>query len=228
MSDAPRPTKDAQTPFSGQPDPQETYPASDLILRSCDGVDFHVHKQILACVFVFFSDMFAFHSCSAPPTEIERDGNSVLVLLETEDVIYRRLILAYPARSRQPYSLSAADLDSACAVHEASAEIPLPICPENLAFPEMRLISAENLQTLYEFHRLCSKTTRGILKDICACLDDEEIGLAVDDDEDVHPATTKTCTRRRRRRAPGDDEDVHPATTKTCTRRTDFGSSSTW
>ncbi|KAJ7610496.1 hypothetical protein FB45DRAFT_1066251 [Roridomyces roridus] len=236
MSDAPRPAKDAQSPFSGEPDPQETYPASDLILRSCDGVDFHVHKQILAFVSVFFSNMFAFPSGSAPPTELQRDGKSILLLPETEDILYRVLILAYPARSRKLYSLSAADLDSACLVHEAAQKyqftyaqnlvvemlmedtlvdahphrlfaiatlrdlpslgqkaalstLKLPICPPNLTFPEMRLMRAESLQKLYDFHRLCSKNASDIVEEAGGPLEEKDLGaegsLTLDADQSL-------------------------------------------
>ncbi|KAJ7610488.1 hypothetical protein FB45DRAFT_1121593 [Roridomyces roridus] len=178
--------------------------------------------------------MFAFPSGSSPPTELERDGNSVLVLPETEDVIYRVLILAYPARSHQLYSLSAADLDSACAVHEAAQKyqftyaqnllvemlmddtlvdahphrlfaiaqlqdlpslgqkaalstLKLPFCPPNLTFPEMGLLTADKMQKLYDFHRLCSDNASDIFRGACGPLEEHEIGvdssLSVDDND---------------------------------------------
>jgi hypothetical protein len=120
MSVEPSPVQDAPTPFSGAPDPEDTNPPSDFILRSSDNVDFHVHKQILAFVSVFFANMFKFPIGNNAPTETERDGKTVLPIPETKDVLYRLLCIAYPARSRQHYSLSPADLDSISAVHEAA------------------------------------------------------------------------------------------------------------
>ncbi|KAJ7609843.1 hypothetical protein FB45DRAFT_1066430 [Roridomyces roridus] len=120
MSAAHPPVKDALAPFSGEPDAGSANPASDLILRSSNHVDFHVHKQILAFVSVFFSDMLAFPAGKAPPTEPERDGKPVLLLPESDEVLCRLLRLAYPGRSREQYSITAADLDSVLAVHEAA------------------------------------------------------------------------------------------------------------
>ncbi|KAJ7435783.1 hypothetical protein B0H11DRAFT_2112701 [Mycena galericulata] len=204
------PVKDAPEPFSGAPDPHDTNPPSDFILRSSDNVDFHVHKQILAFVSVFFSNMFTFPSGEAPPTEIERDGKPVLILPEAANVIHRLLCIAYPARSRQHYSFAPEDLDSVCDVHEAAQKYQFmhaqavitemltepvlldgqphrlfaiaqlrnirelaeqaalctlkhPVAPESLSFPEMRLLTWEQAQKLYDFHRLCGREAKRIV-----------------------------------------------------------------
>ncbi|KAJ7120049.1 hypothetical protein C8R44DRAFT_877524 [Mycena epipterygia] len=116
----PSPIQNASAPFSGALDPEDTNPNSDFILQSGDGVDFHVHKQILAFGSAFFSNMFTFPAGEGGPTELQRDGKPILILPESADVLYRLLSIAYPARSRQPYSLTPADLDSVCDVHEAA------------------------------------------------------------------------------------------------------------
>ncbi|KAJ7609842.1 hypothetical protein FB45DRAFT_804815 [Roridomyces roridus] len=120
MSATHPPVNEAPVPFSGEPDSGSVNPPCDLILRSSNHVDFHVHKQMLAFASVFFSDMFAFPAGNVPPTETDRDGKPVLLLPESDEVLYRLLRLAYPGRSRQQYSFTAADLDSVTAVHEAA------------------------------------------------------------------------------------------------------------
>ncbi|KAJ6589772.1 hypothetical protein B0H19DRAFT_1058746 [Mycena capillaripes] len=113
--------QDAPLPFSGAPVPEDANPPTDFILRSSDNVDFHVHKQIsVAFVSVFFSGMFKFPTGPNAPTELERDGKVVLNMPESKEVLYRVLSVSYPARSRQHYTLTSADLDSVCAVHEAA------------------------------------------------------------------------------------------------------------
>ncbi|KAJ7634348.1 hypothetical protein FB45DRAFT_1141223 [Roridomyces roridus] len=204
MSDV---VKDALCPFSGASDPQDTNPPSDFILRTSDGVDFHVHKQILAFFSSLFSDMFA---CSSSD-DLQRDGKPVLQLTEPQIIIHRLLCLAYPGRSRQQYICSDVDLDHIPALHEAAQKYQLvhverlivqmlmddallaahphrlfaiavlrdipdlakkaalrtlnrPVCPLDLAFPEMRLITADVLQNLYAFHRACSAKAEHTLR----------------------------------------------------------------
>ncbi|KAJ7659069.1 hypothetical protein DFH06DRAFT_1044293 [Mycena polygramma] len=212
MSAEPPAIQDAPAPFSGAPDPEDTNPAPDFILRSSDGVDFHVHKQILAFVSVFFANMFKFPSGETGPTEIVRDGKDVVVFPEPQAVLFRLLSVAYPARSREHYSLTPADLDSVCAVHEAAQKyqfvhaqsvltemlldpsllagqphrlfaiavlrnIPQlareaalhtlnqPLCPQNLAFPEMAQLTWQTVQKLFDFHHRCGKAAQRLVED---------------------------------------------------------------
>ncbi|KAJ7609827.1 hypothetical protein FB45DRAFT_1066419 [Roridomyces roridus] len=189
MSAAHPPFTDASAPFCGQTATDSGNPPSDLILRSSNHVDFHVHKQILSFVSVFFAGMFAFPPGNAPPTEIQRDGKPVLSLPESDEVLYRLLRLAYPGRSRQQYSFTAADLDSVLArtrwqehPHRLFAiglirKLPtltqkaavhtlrLPLSPIGLHFPELHLITGANLQNLYAFHRECGQDAARILRD---------------------------------------------------------------
>nr|GAT57247.1 predicted protein [Mycena chlorophos] len=95
--------KDAAPPFSGVGATSftSTRPA-DLILRSCDGVDFHVHKDILKFASDVFQDMFALATpASANEESVAREGKPVLVLEEPEAVLYKLLCYAYPLRFPQ-------------------------------------------------------------------------------------------------------------------------------
>ncbi|KAJ7450682.1 hypothetical protein B0H11DRAFT_2076862 [Mycena galericulata] len=138
MSAGSAPVKDAPEPFSDAPDPHNTNPPSDFILRSSDNVDFHVHKQILAFVSVFFSNMFTFPCGESPPTEAQRDGKPVL-----------------------HYSFAPEDLDSVCAVHEASKKYQF-MHAEALILAALCTLK-HPVQKLYDFHRLCGKEAQRIV-----------------------------------------------------------------
>jgi hypothetical protein len=95
------PIQDAPAPFSGAFDPEhDTHPRADFILRSSDGVDFHVHRAILCFASECFDGMF---SMPLPPDELQRDSLPVLPLLEPAAVLLRLLRLAYPASTLAHY-----------------------------------------------------------------------------------------------------------------------------
>lgn len=66
----------------------------DIILRSADGVDFHVFKLILSLMSPVFKDMFAL-----PQSESQSDVSSVPVITVTESstILESLLLLCYPA-----------------------------------------------------------------------------------------------------------------------------------
>ncbi|KAJ7308716.1 hypothetical protein DFH08DRAFT_719671 [Mycena albidolilacea] len=117
--------KDASAPFSGATYTDNStilgldFP-SDFILRSSDGVDFHLHKAFLRFVSGCFEGMFTFPGGDEDPSALVRDGKPVVVLPEPESVLYKLLSLAYPAQSPELYTLTEADLDRAVALHEAA------------------------------------------------------------------------------------------------------------
>ncbi|KAJ7457697.1 hypothetical protein FB451DRAFT_1142400 [Mycena latifolia] len=117
MSDNTPSIQDAPAPFSGAPDPEDNIPPPDFVLRAGDGVDLHVHKDILKFVSIFFKNMF---DGSVGVTELERDGKPIVVLPESSLVLHRLLCIAYPGRSLEHYSLAAQTLDSLWAVHEVA------------------------------------------------------------------------------------------------------------
>ncbi|KAJ7133160.1 hypothetical protein C8R44DRAFT_663787 [Mycena epipterygia] len=120
LSDRPPPILDAPAPFSRDPDP-ESDRSPDFILRSCDGVDFYVHKDVLKFVSGVFDDMFTLAARgSGDPGEFWRDGLPVLALTEPNAVLYRLLCLAYPARSLAQFTRAASDLDLLIPVQEAA------------------------------------------------------------------------------------------------------------
>ncbi|KAJ7825145.1 hypothetical protein B0H14DRAFT_2821418 [Mycena olivaceomarginata] len=117
--------KDASAPFSGVTYTDNStmlglgFP-SDFILRSSDGVDFHLHKAFLRFVSGCFEGMFTFPGGDEDPSALVRDGKPVVVLPEPESVLYKLLSLAYPAQSPELYTLTESDLDGAVALHEAA------------------------------------------------------------------------------------------------------------
>ncbi|KAJ7429315.1 hypothetical protein B0H11DRAFT_1768608 [Mycena galericulata] len=93
---------------------------SDFILRSCDGVDFHLHKDMLKLVSGCFSGMFSLPGGDGNPCPSERDGKPVVALPEPESVLHRLLSLAYPPQFPELYTLGESDLDGVVALHEAA------------------------------------------------------------------------------------------------------------
>lgn len=114
---APASIREALPPFSGDYGPDDAAP--DLIIRSGDGFDLHVHKAILCLNFVsvFFQNIL---DDAGDPPELYRDGKPVVSFLEPCTVLRRLLCLAYPGYSVEHYSLAAQNLDGACAVHAAA------------------------------------------------------------------------------------------------------------
>ncbi|KAJ7861057.1 hypothetical protein B0H13DRAFT_2568616 [Mycena leptocephala] len=120
MSTSPTPLQDAPAPFSGATDPDHNNHLADFILRSSDGVDFYVHKDILKFVSDCFDGMLAIPQGDGSPTDLRRDDKPVLVMPESNAVLYRLLCLAYPAHAVSHYTLQNADLDGIVDVYEAA------------------------------------------------------------------------------------------------------------
>ncbi|KAJ7153081.1 hypothetical protein C8R43DRAFT_1126923 [Mycena crocata] len=122
MSANPNPTtaiRDAEAPFSGAADPEDNIPPPDFILQSGDGVDLHVHKDILKHVSVFFSGMLDTVNNSTGHG-IVKDGKPVVILIEPGAVLYRLLCIAYPVQSLEHHTLTAQNLDGIWAVHQTA------------------------------------------------------------------------------------------------------------
>ncbi|KAJ7196671.1 hypothetical protein GGX14DRAFT_375931 [Mycena pura] len=116
------PIHDAPAPFSGAADAENADRPADFIIRSCDGFDFHVHKEILKFASDVFNDMFAFPADTSGSADPRRDGKSVLVVPESKSALHKLLCLAYPPDLHllDSYTLSEADLDSIVAVYQAA------------------------------------------------------------------------------------------------------------
>ncbi|KAJ7090747.1 hypothetical protein B0H15DRAFT_906719, partial [Mycena belliarum] len=114
MSDDSTAIKNAPAPFSGVPDQEGNIPNSDLIIRASDGVDLHVHRDILMFISVFFKNILD----GSGSLDAERDGKPVVCLSEDSTVMHRLLCIAYPGRSLD--SVTAQILDGICGVHEAA------------------------------------------------------------------------------------------------------------
>ncbi|KAJ6561614.1 hypothetical protein B0H19DRAFT_1259281 [Mycena capillaripes] len=120
MASAPTPIQDAPAPFSCAPDSYNASHPSDFILRSSDGFDFHVHKDILKFASLCFKGMLAFPVDNSGRRDPLRDEKPVLVLPEPKSVLYTLLCLAYPVMSLHHYMLSEEDLDDIVAIHQAA------------------------------------------------------------------------------------------------------------
>ncbi|KAF7348817.1 BTB domain-containing protein [Mycena venus] len=119
MSTSATPVQDAPMPFSGAADSDHSNHPADFILRSSDGVDFHVHKDILKFVSDCFDGMLTIPQGDGDPTDLRRDDKPVLVMPESK-AIYRLLCLAYPAHAVSHYTLQSADLDGIVDVYKAA------------------------------------------------------------------------------------------------------------
>jgi hypothetical protein len=117
--DASTPVKDAPAPFSGVVDSDNDTRPADFILRSGDGVDFHVRKDMLQILSDFFQGIFSMPKGS-DPGEICRDGKVVLLLPESVKVLYALLWIAYPRQSWSRNPLVASDIDGIADVHAAA------------------------------------------------------------------------------------------------------------
>ncbi|KAK7053840.1 hypothetical protein R3P38DRAFT_2852451 [Favolaschia claudopus] len=102
--------RDANDPFSPLSNADNP---PDIILRSSDLVDFHVHKWILSYASTFFKDMFLFPEGS----NVVKDGKPVAPLVETSQVVNILLTLCYP---RSTSIDSFLDLDGVDDAYEAA------------------------------------------------------------------------------------------------------------
>jgi hypothetical protein len=66
---------------------------ADLIIRSCDRVDFHVHKAVLGMASVVFEDMF---TAPGPLPDEEERSSPVIDLTEDSKTLHRLLTAVYP------------------------------------------------------------------------------------------------------------------------------------
>ncbi|KAJ7196674.1 hypothetical protein GGX14DRAFT_672310 [Mycena pura] len=119
------PIHDAPAPFSGAADAENADRPADFIIRSCDGFDFHVHKDILKFASDVFNDMFAFpaDTSGSADSDPRRDGKPVLVVPESQSALHKLLCLAYPPDLHllDSYTLvGEADLDRIVAVYQAA------------------------------------------------------------------------------------------------------------
>jgi BTB/POZ domain len=80
----PRPSEDTLKSFGAPFDRKD----SDVIIRSCDQVDFHVHKAVLATASVVFEDMF-----TAPGPS---PHDQVIALTEDSKTLHHLLTMLYP------------------------------------------------------------------------------------------------------------------------------------
>ncbi|KAF8154370.1 hypothetical protein K438DRAFT_1622334, partial [Mycena galopus ATCC 62051] len=121
-SDTSTPAKDAPAPFSGVVDSDSDTRPADFILRSGDGVDFHVRKAILTAVSDFFDGLFTLPTGSNhnDPGDLSRDGKAVLALPESAKVLYALLWMAYPRQSWAKNPLEETDMDGIAGVLAAA------------------------------------------------------------------------------------------------------------
>lgn len=89
----------------------------DIILRSADGVDFHVYKLILSLMSPVFKDMFALPQ---PESESQSDVSSipVITVIEGSTTLKSLLLLCYPSAATPTFR----SLDDARVVMKAASK----------------------------------------------------------------------------------------------------------
>ncbi|KAF8181445.1 hypothetical protein K438DRAFT_1841150 [Mycena galopus ATCC 62051] len=117
MSDSTTTIVDGPAPFSGVVDAYELELPPDVILRSGDGVDFHVHKVILK-----FGAPHCFEGLLTIPTSgnIVRDGKPVIPATEPKEILQALLSLAYPPKTVESFILTAETLGRFSDVYDAA------------------------------------------------------------------------------------------------------------
>ncbi|KAK7684440.1 hypothetical protein QCA50_012387 [Cerrena zonata] len=92
----------AQAPFDDT--------TASIVLRSSDGVDFYVYKEILKCASPFFRDMFSLPQSSHTEDEVSPEGLPIIPTPEDSESLDYILRLCYPLRApAQLTSLSLAE-----------------------------------------------------------------------------------------------------------------------
>ncbi|KAF7313128.1 BTB domain-containing protein [Mycena kentingensis (nom. inval.)] len=114
--------RDAPPPFASKHDSQMfSYPA-DFILRSGDGFDFHVHREMLKLISDCFEGMFVVAGDKeGQEGDLNRDGKPIVSLTEPKHVLYKLFTLAYPVLTLSPFTLTReSDLNDITAIFEAA------------------------------------------------------------------------------------------------------------
>ncbi|KAJ7058491.1 hypothetical protein C8F01DRAFT_990656, partial [Mycena amicta] len=133
MSNSDSPAKDAPAPFASVGDDSfhTTHP-SDFILRSSDGFDFHVHKDILKFASGCFEGMFFVSTGAHTEDTVLRDGKSVVTLAEPKDVLYQVLCLGYPLKTFPQPQFGEDDLECFVAAYRAAQKYQFTLVEELL------------------------------------------------------------------------------------------------
>lgn len=122
MSEEATPFTDAPAPFSGHVDGDNTDDLPpDLILRSSDGVDFHVHKDFLRFASPsFFGGMLTLPEGKGDPPDKIRDRKTIVPVEEPKTVLFTLLCLVYPAENVENIKLSDESLNGIVPVYQAA------------------------------------------------------------------------------------------------------------
>ncbi|KAJ7781958.1 hypothetical protein DFH07DRAFT_1017868 [Mycena maculata] len=172
-SESPKPFIDTPSPFDD--------PSTDIIIRSCEGVDFHIHKVLLALASPFFKGMFEIpQPTGTNDDEIQRvksdgtrDGIPVITLYDGENAVCGKEVVEYvisschPACLQSPHpSLSSnmfgAVIDKGWAAEatlaaQGTLRSPIAHFPHD---PALKKISGFQYHSLLEFHKRCGKAAR--------------------------------------------------------------------
>ncbi|KAJ7781937.1 hypothetical protein DFH07DRAFT_728951 [Mycena maculata] len=115
-SDTPKPFIDGPSPFDD--------PSADIIIRSCEGVDFRIHKLLLTLASPFFKGMFELPQPMGPDgdetrrvkSDGTREGIPIISLYDDQNAICGKEVVEYvlsschPARLRSGHPSLSADL----------------------------------------------------------------------------------------------------------------------
>ncbi|KAJ7927685.1 hypothetical protein B0H13DRAFT_2653396 [Mycena leptocephala] len=172
MSDQPTPPiRDAPAPFCGEPDP-DNHRTPDFILRSSDGVDFHVHKEMLKLTSDFFDGMFTIPKANPDPDDLSRDGLTVLPMAEPNNFfrvlrVLKEMLENFAPVEAHPHRLFAiARLQAFPALARKAAlhTLKFDVATPTVKFPEMRLLTWDTVQNLFDFHHACGAAAQSIIQ----------------------------------------------------------------
>ncbi|KAH9965366.1 hypothetical protein BC827DRAFT_1092706, partial [Russula dissimulans] len=94
---------------------------ADLIIRSSDQVDFHVHQVNLAMASVVFEDMF---TIPGPSPREQGQDKPVVNLTEDSEILHRLLTMLYPIERSMPETLEdALSLFATCQKYQMDSTI---------------------------------------------------------------------------------------------------------
>jgi len=94
---------------------------ADLIIRSSDQVDFHVHQCTLGMASVVFEDMF---TVPGPSPQEQGQNKPVINLVEDSNTLHRLLTMLYPIEHSTPKTLEdALSLLAACQKYQMDSTI---------------------------------------------------------------------------------------------------------
>ncbi|THH05794.1 hypothetical protein EW146_g9803 [Bondarzewia mesenterica] len=155
---------------------------ADIILQSCDRVDFRIYKNILTKASPFFRDMFSIPQPKDDTAALTDASLRIPVIPVSEDArtLARLLQLCYPADEPNFSTLeemgtvlaAAKKYDMARAykvTSRAFAQSPLlvkhPVQAFGIAYEDLQYVEGRALYQLWRYHRTCARAAQGLTEE---------------------------------------------------------------